>query len=63
MKHTYSPLKRERSIRVSTWYNLKHLTQATSYVIQFIILVYYVILSIDELAKSFYFIQELVNAV
>ena len=62
MKHTYSPLKRERSIRVSTWYNLQHLTQTTSYVNQFIMLVYYVILSSDALAKSFYYIQELVNA-
>ena len=62
MKHTYSPLKRERSIRVSTWYNLQHLTQTTSYVIQFIMLVYYVILSSNALPKSFYYIQELVNA-
>ena len=62
MKHTYSPLKRERSITVSTWYNLQHLTQTTSYVIQYIMLVYYVILLIDALAKSFYYIQELVNA-
>ena len=61
MKHTYSLFKRtyrERSIRVSRSYNLQHLARTTSDVIQFIMLVYYVILSIDALAKSFYYIQE-----
>ena len=37
---------------------MQHLTRTTSYVIQYIMLVYDIILSIDALAKSFYYIQE-----